>query len=210
MNVKHAKSSGAADGADPTAVHPSDWNADHIVNITATDVGALPIVGGTVSGQLAISDTRIPTAAFPNPGNVWGPADYDSLYLSRTNANGNTKSPSIRMQHSHATGWPAVASISMYNVLEGQSDLLFSLGRQGDWNNTRTVMKLCGAYTVGNLAGGVLIGTDLGIASVPTSKLHVVGLATYANNAAAIAAGHTAGAFYAISGTDPRQLAVVF
>jgi hypothetical protein len=43
--------------------------------------------------------------------------------------------------------------------------------------------------------GNVGINTD-----TPTSKLHVVGLPVYANNAAAVAGGLTAGAFYRTGG----------
>jgi hypothetical protein len=53
--------------------------------------------------------------------------------------------------------------------------------------------------------GNVGIGT-----TAPTSKLHVVGYATYADNAAAIAGGLTAGAHYMVTGTNPRQVAVVY
>lgn len=51
--------------------------------------------------------------------------------------------------------------------------------------------------------GGVGIGT-----ASPKSQLHVVGLPVYANNAAAIAGGLTAGAFYR-TGADPDPVCVV-
>lgn len=47
------------------------------------------------------------------------------------------------------------------------------------------------------------IGTN-----TPTSPMHVVDIPTYANNAAAVAAGHTAGAFYR-TGADPDVLCIV-
>jgi hypothetical protein len=53
------------------------------------------------------------------------------------------------------------------------------------------------------LGGNVGVGT-----SDPKSKLHVVGLPQYANNAAAIAGGLTAGAFYRTGG-DPDAVCVV-
>lgn len=51
--------------------------------------------------------------------------------------------------------------------------------------------------------GNIGIGT-----TNPTSKLHVVGLPAYSNNAAAIAGGLTAGAFYR-TGADPDVVCVV-
>jgi hypothetical protein len=50
---------------------------------------------------------------------------------------------------------------------------------------------------------------NLGIGTIaPTSKLHVVGIPLFANNAAAITGGLTAGAFYR-TGADPDMLCVV-
>jgi hypothetical protein len=48
---------------------------------------------------------------------------------------------------------------------------------------------------------------SIGFGADPTSKLQVVGLPVYANNAAAVAAGLTAGAFYRTNG-DPDQVCV--
>jgi len=53
-------------------------------------------------------------------------------------------------------------------------------------------------------SGAMGIGT-----TTPTSKLQVVGLPTYANNAAAIAGGLTTGAFYQ-NGADPSVVCVVY
>jgi hypothetical protein len=53
--------------------------------------------------------------------------------------------------------------------------------------------------------GNVGIGT-----TAPTAKLQVVGLVDYANNTAATAAGLTAGAFYTVTSSNPKQVAVVY
>lgn len=49
---------------------------------------------------------------------------------------------------------------------------------------------------------------SVGVGAVPTSPLQVVGLPVYANNAAALAGGLTAGAFYR-TGADPDPVCVV-
>ena len=52
-------------------------------------------------------------------------------------------------------------------------------------------------------------GTSVGIGTTsPKSPLHVVGLPSYATNAAAIAAGLTAGAFYILTGTGSLMVVV--
>lgn len=51
-------------------------------------------------------------------------------------------------------------------------------------------------------------GGNMGNTMTPTSKLHIVGLPVFANNAAAIAGGLTAGAFYR-TGADPDPVFVV-
>lgn len=56
-----------------------------------------------------------------------------------------------------------------------------------------------------NTTGNVGIGT-----TAPTAKLQVVGLVDYANNTAATAAGLTAGAFYTVTSSNPKQVAVVY
>jgi hypothetical protein len=66
-----------------------------------------------------------------------------------------------------------------------------------------SVSGFISAIAIKPTTGNVGIGTE-----TPTSKLQVIGLAVYANNAAAIAAGLTAGAFYR-TGADPDPVCVV-
>src|SRR5258708_8576992 len=81
--------------------------------------------------------------------------------------------------------------------------------RGDDWvwyssgNIARFFRAGVGVLVFVNTAGNVGIG-----ASSPTSKLQVVGLPVFANNAAAIAGGLTAGAFYR-TGADPDPVCVV-
>ena len=69
----------------------------------------------------------------------------------------------------------------------------------------RIALLLTGNITlfIDSVNNRVGIGT-----ATPTSKLQVVGLPVYANNAAAVAGGLTAGAFYRTGG-DPDPVCVV-
>lgn len=78
----------------------------------------------------------------------------------------------------------------------------FCVGLSG-WGGLRFLTANALRMAITN-TGSVGIGT-----ATPTAKLQVVGLASYANNAAAIAAGKTAGAMYIVTGSDPAQVAIV-
>ncbi len=59
----------------------------------------------------------------------------------------------------------------------------------------------------------MVVMNSLGIGTTdPKSKLHVVGLPVYANNATAIAGGLTVGAFYrtGVDDPDPDPVCVVY
>lgn len=75
------------------------------------------------------------------------------------------------------------------------------------WIGTKGDLQLTYNTTTQHLridnTGKMIIGTG-----APTSMLQVVGLPTYANNAAAVAGGLTAGAFYR-TGADPDPVCVV-
>jgi hypothetical protein len=95
--------------------------------------------------------------------------------------------PSIRIQDSASGGdWNLIAR-------NGASTNLFRI-----YDNANAADRLDI-----NASGNVGIGT-----TSPTSKLQVVGLSVFANNAAAVAGGLTAGAFYRTGG-DPDLVCVV-
>jgi hypothetical protein len=78
-------------------------------------------------------------------------------------------------------------------------------------STTDPTLGTAGAVTSGT-ADLVIDNTGLvGLGTVtPTAKLQVVGLVDYANNAAAAAAGLSAGAFYTETGTNPKKVCVVY
>ena len=114
-----------------------------------------------------------------------------------------TSSPSARLE-------VASAGVGIYSsVLEGTSLMkgtvngcVFNNGsgeevyiRGGLSNSAVIINDISTGNTLMNYTGGnVGIGTN-----APKSKLHVIGISVYADNAAAIAAGLTNGAFYSNS-----------
>jgi hypothetical protein len=89
--------------------------------------------------------------------------------------------------------------LSVFAVDETLTVTTYYPSPYGSYNEFRVASNTYLAYSSGNVG----IGT-----TNPTSKLQVVGLPVYANNAAAIAGGLTAGALYR-TGSDPDQVCVV-
>lgn len=85
-----------------------------------------------------------------------------------------------------------------YNGLAAPSAVAANLGLGGHGHAT--------SYRAGG--SGVVIVRFLTPTATPL--LQVVGLPSYTNNTTALAGGLTAGAFYQVTGSDPRQVAVVF
>ena len=84
---------------------------------------------------------------------------------------------------------------------------LWTIGNNAD-NDAFTIRTGAGAFGT-NDKFAILADGSVGIGTVdPTSKLQIVGLPVYANNAAAITGGLTAGAFYR-TGADPDPVCVV-
>jgi hypothetical protein len=85
-----------------------------------------------------------------------------------------------------------------------------SFAADGDFALCQSTAALGNPFVgVGNVVGYFDKTGNFGVGTYqPTSRLHVLGLAAYANNAAAVAAGLTAGAFYR-TGSDPDAVCVV-
>jgi hypothetical protein len=61
--TKHAFASAKSDGADPTLVRPSDWNAEHV---SAYAIGTLTIATGNylvMAGCIKLTTTQVLTVA---------------------------------------------------------------------------------------------------------------------------------------------------
>ena len=91
-------------------------------------------------------------------------------------------------QNNTVIGFSAITSAD--NV---SNEIVIGVGAVGNGSNSVTLGNASITKTV--LRGNVAVGTV-----TPTSKLHVVGLVSYADNLAAIAGGLTVGAFYHTAG----------
>jgi hypothetical protein len=139
------------------------------------------IMTGTTGGRVGIGTTA-PAA----PLHIKASTSYGSFRISPSVDNGES-------------------SIGFYSDAAGATTATAWVVGQGNWGNANDFIigQNAAKVVVKNSSGRVGIGT-----TAPTAKLQVVGLATYANNAAAVAAGLTAGAFYIVAG-DPAHLAIV-
>ena len=67
MQVKHAFTSGKGDGPDSTLVRPSNWNADHQINMTA----ASKYVGRDKSGSGTAQELPVVPVSGTDDGTMW-------------------------------------------------------------------------------------------------------------------------------------------
>lgn len=171
-----------------------------LVNATAIGYGATVtasnsvVIGGSYSGtpaNVGIGSTAPVTNLHINGANHAvgaGYTDYGNFFISSSDAHAIDKGGSLAFGANGGSGTYPFAKISgrketgTVDQLDGY--LSFETG-----NNTTA------PYSAERMR--ITSGGNVGIGeSTPTSKLHVNGLVEYADNAAAIADGLTAGAFY--------------
>jgi hypothetical protein len=136
----------------------------------------------------------------------------------------------VLLTHNNGTGFPVNGDRLGYMNVGSADDQVpttnrfgggFQFNADGDWSvdrtqnpivvhfPTRLSLKTAGASGVSTERLTILSNGDVGIGTTtPTAPLQVVGLPVHTNNAQAVAAGLTAGAFYRTGG-DPDMVCVV-
>lgn len=141
MAVTHSFVSAKSDGGDATVVRPSDWNADHVVEITKT-ITAIIDGGGSAITTGIKGDLEIPfgctiqrvTMLADQTGSIvvdvwkdtyanYSPVDADSITASAP----ATISSSTKSQDSTLTGW--TTSITSGDILRFNVDSCTSITR---------------------------------------------------------------------------------
>jgi hypothetical protein len=179
-----------------------DGSGNTMFNVT--DTGALSIGHGTPTTPLHI-------LAAPGTGGE----NFETVY----DTGSGTPFLRYKLNKAGASAWYLKDGANLevgrivYSTPTSFPGILIQTGPLANLNrfdivNMATNFKLyyngmAGGLSIANTTNNVGIGID-----VATSKLQVVGLPVYANNAAAVAAGLTAGAFYR-TGVDPDPVCVV-
>lgn len=173
----------------------------------------LDIDGGVLIGQ---PTTAIATAGTKRFG-VYGNVNGDMCSLVKNDAGGTTSAQAAVEAGTTRGSISAYPSDWSYNNYPAGGIGLISNGGGGialmALNSSSEITNSL-KFFIGGDAGAnekmrLTPAGNLGIGTAnPTSKLQVVGLPIYSNNAAAITGGLTAGAFYRI-GADPDHVCVV-
>lgn len=170
-------------------------------HILLTNSGGITLNAASSSAQNILLDTR---------------SNGGYILLSSGNVGIGTNSPSSIL-HTVKSGAQTVTCVgnALTNTATSSTASINKTGvdiqSTGTWNGTNAVntglnVNVSGGTT--NIAA-IFQGGNVGIGTTsPTSILQVVGLLIYANNAAAVAGGLTAGAFYRTGG-DPDLVCVV-
>ena len=206
--VSQALSLQAATGAVPGALSAADWSTFNAKEPAIT-------VGTTA--QYLRGDKSLGTL---NQAAVAGLTTFDNVSFGKTTAVGadpaiSTGQGIITSQDSTALAAGVGGTFVARGIYTGTTSAGFGGLKWGKSNATAgNLDTYLGVHTRNN-AGGILervrVDKDgfVGInTTAPKSMLHVVGLPVYANNAAAITGGLTAGAFYR-TGADPDPVCVV-
>ena len=104
MSVAHAFVSVVPDGADASVVRPSNWNAAHVVSLTAADVGADPAGSAATAQSAAIAAAASDATTKANTAQSTAEAYADGLAPNYAAA-GVLNTATVR----HAAGVPSGA-----------------------------------------------------------------------------------------------------
>ena len=178
------------------SLHVIDGGGDAYVGFGVEDAGGVSLNRSWHFG-LDNSDSEAlwisPSSSVGGPVGLRIDRDSGDLQLRRGTTIGTSASYGFRFTTTSGEDHVQIKAIRTDNPGSGASSLTFS---------TRDATSLKERVII-NGNGYVGIGT-----TTPTSKLQVVGLPVYANNAAAVTGGLTAGAFYR-TGADPDPVMVV-
>jgi len=173
----------------------------------------LTTASGPTFAHIHITDL----AAIYTPAESWiGPSSTTGIYFKGGNVGIGTTSPGAKLDLSSTVGKKLLTYYST-NIYQGLGVDIYGGEYESTWfgsaGPSNTGFLSLGFYShaeppVYSEKVRIQAGGNVGIGTTnPKSVLHVVGLPVYANNAAAVAGGLTAGAFYR-TGSDPDPVCV--